>query len=54
MVQGPCAHLGLHERPYLDKLNGLYMSKKDIAIISEWGNGRCTHFMILAYFTPDK
>jgi hypothetical protein len=26
-----------------------YMSKKDIAISSEWGNRRCTHFI-----TPEK
>jgi hypothetical protein len=31
-----------------------YMSKKDIAISSEWGNRCCIHFMTLTYFTPEK
>jgi hypothetical protein len=34
-----------------------YMSKKDIAISLEWErkiNRRCTHFMTLTYFTPEK
>jgi hypothetical protein len=54
----------LHDRIYVDFTDLLtvighvltwgYMSKKDIAISSEWGNRRCTHFMTLTYFTPEK